>query len=104
MEQNLILKLEDVQAGQAANDRFQHLTLGLGRAEILAVMSSRAYDLNNLIELLNGTLEASAGRLFLYGREYPLKELKNFHIVFAIRRNTLFDHFTICLLYTSRCV
>lgn len=95
MEQNLILKLEDVQAGQAANDRFQHLTLGLGRAEILAVMSSRAYDLNNLIELLNGTLEASAGRLFLYGREYPLKELKNFHIVFAIRRNTLFDHFTI---------
>ena len=53
MEQDLILKLEDVQAGQASGDRFQHLTLGLSRAEILAVMSSRAYDLNNLIELLN---------------------------------------------------
>lgn len=90
-----LLQLENLQSSPSDTEQERTFPLVLNRGKFLAVISSCVYDLIDLMELLNGTRESNSWRIMFEGKECSVKELKQFHMSYVVRRNTLYPQFTI---------
>ena len=90
-----LFELREICAQLPINEFFRDLNIRVDRGEFVAVISARTYDLENMIDLMNGKVDVTNGQVLIDGKPYSPRKLRQPVIPVVIRETSLIPNITI---------